>query len=789
MKVSYKVLKKYIPDIDSPEKIAQDLIMHCAEVEWVHAEGDDFLHMVYGVIESIEKHPDADTLKVCMVDIWESELSQIVCGGSNLSVWQWVAVAKVGASVLWHGVWDPVVMKKTKIRGVESHGMICAAEEIGLGDIFPQKTETEIVDLTSYKAKPGMSLAELLSKDDVILEIDNKAINHRPDLFSHIGIARELAAIGKKDFSYEMLPFDSSSLPDAGIKNEITEVVQRYIGVYVTWVKNIPSPRYILDVLSSHSIASKWLLVDISNYSLYLYWQPTHIFDAEKLKGTITVRYALEEESFLWLNDKNYTLTSEDIVIADDSWVLALWGIIGGKYSAVSENTKNIVIESAHFDQAVLRKTGKRLGIRTDALNVFEKNISLHMQSYALSVIISELQKYFPEMQLVSATDTVITLPERVTIPYNPSFLSRLIWKDYSREEIWDIFRRLGIKVDGDICSIPFWRTDLTTQADLAEEVARISGYHHIEPSIPRIELGAISQYPLYNAKRDIRNFLTSRGYFEMYTYSFVNEMLLQKCYMTLEESVPLKNTLSEEMTHMRPSLIPNLLQALSDNAREYQNIQLFECEKVFLVQDGIVREHYELSVLVSSESKNILYYDIVSELDDIFAKLQISWYRIDTPQIVPSYAQNGRTGSIIVHGKVIGHIGEIHPQVIKNFDVKGRVAYISLDIEKLIPACYSLIQAREISNFQANRFDLNFVVAKGISWKKIQETIQKTDILIQKVELFDIYESEEKLPWERSLSFTLTIQSMSETLSDSVKNKLISDITARVEKVGGRLR
>lgn len=215
-------------------------------------------------------------------------------------------------------------MKKTAIRGVDSYGMICASEEIGLKDEYPAASETEILDLSHIEAKPGTNLAEVLGKDDVILEIDNKAINHRPDLFSHIGIAREIATIAGKKLGYSMTRTDFSTLPDLGITNDIPQVVKRYMGLKVSNVQNIPSPDYVLDVIKSHDIDSKGLLVDITNYSLYLYGQPTHCFDADKLTGNIHIRYAKDGETFTALNDKQYTLTPSDIVIADEVSVLAL---------------------------------------------------------------------------------------------------------------------------------------------------------------------------------------------------------------------------------------------------------------------------------------------------------------------------------------------------------------------------------------------------------------------------------------------------------------------------------
>ncbi len=789
MKVSYKVLKKYIPDIKSPEAVAQDLIMHTAEVEWIHSEAKAFEHIVYGKITSVEAHPNADSLRVCMVDIGESELSQIVCGGSNLTVGQAVAVAKIGASVLWHGQGEPVVMKKTAIRGIESSGMICAAEEIWLKDEFPSIDEKEIVDLSHIIAKTGTNLAEVLGKDDVILEIDNKAINHRPDLFSHIGIAREIAAIAGKKLDYTMASRDFSHLENFEIKNDVPQAVKRYMGLKVSGVSNIASPDYVVDVLRSHDIEPKWLLIDITNYSLYLYGQPTHCFDAKKITGSIHIRFAKQDEVFHALNGKSYTLSPADIVIADEVSVLALGGVIGWKDSAVSENTTDIIIESAWFDQAIIRKTGKRLGLRTDSLNVFEKDLVASIRETGPSLIVQELQKNIPSLKLEGFADIYPEPQGQTCIEFDLDFICRLIGKNYSETWVLEILERVGIIKENEVLYIPLWRKDLTTKADIAEEIARLDGYDTIQMTVPRIQLGAVSQKPLYRAKRDLRNFLTAQGFFEMYTYSFVNSILMEKTLGSTQNLVSLKNALSEELSHMRGSLIPNLLQAIEDNSREYKNLKLFECEKVFTLKDThTITEYYELSAL-EHLTWDIVYYEVQNTLKDIFAKLGIFKYSFAKSTTLPSYAHTGRSAEILVRGQSVGCIGEIHPKVAKNFGLSGRVGFLSLNLSLVETSLFGLITASEVSSFQENNFDINFVVDKGISGKDIIQAIEKSDTLIKKVELFDIYESEEKLPGKRSLSFKIYIQSLSETLGDTVKNKLIETIIQNVEKKGGKLR
>jgi phenylalanyl-tRNA synthetase beta chain len=297
-------------------------------------------------VKTCVKHPDSEKLNCTTVEI-NGTLYPIVCGASNVRAGIKVPVALVGAQLT-----PEFKIAKTKIRGEVSEGMICSEDELGMTD----ERQEGILELPA-DAPLGFSMRDYLEKDDAILEIDNKAINHRPDLFSHIGIAREICAIAGNKLNYELANRDFSNLSDLGIINNIPETVSRYSGLKIENVSNIETPTYIKQVLDSANIASKGLLIDISNYSLYLYGQPTHCFDADKIIGNIVIRFAKDGETFIALNDSEYELTSNDIVIADSSNILALGGIIGGKDSAVSETTTNIIVESAHFDQATVRKT------------------------------------------------------------------------------------------------------------------------------------------------------------------------------------------------------------------------------------------------------------------------------------------------------------------------------------------------------------------------------------------------------------------------------------------------
>lgn len=803
MKISYNVLKNYIKNIETPEQIAEKLIMHTAEVEKIIYEGKSLENIVYWKIQSVETHSNANSLKVCKVDIWENEDVQIVCGGSNLEINQKVAVAKIWAVVSWH--WEETItMQKTRIRGIESFWMICASEEIWLAEDFPQKDEKEILDLSHIEAEIWNPLAWVLDKNNAILEVDNKAINHRPDLFSHIWIIREIYSISWKKFDFEYETYDFSSLKDLWIKNEIPEFVSRYLWIKVENVWNIESPKHIKEVLKSNEIASKWLLVDITNYSLYLYWQPTHCFDADKIDGNIIIRKAKTWEKFIALDNKEYELNEQDIVIADNSKILALGWIIWWKSSAVSDETKNIIIESANFDQANVRKTWKRLWVRTDSLNLFEKDLVNDLQDKAASLIIKELEKNLENIKVVSYTDSYPKKQEKVFVDFDLDFYNNLIWKKYEKEEALNILENLWITInkektfDDSLSStewqflkleIPFWRKDLNYKADIAEEIARISGYDNVKSTIPEINMWAVEQTNIYKLKIDAKNFLTDIWYFDLYTYSFINQKLMEKCLWNTKNLIAMKNALSEELSHLRCSLIPNLLQALEENSKEFENLKVFELEKVFEKSEKNVSEQYFLSWLEIIE-KDIAYYEIQKTISDLFKKLWILKVDFKNGKDLPSFSHSGRTAEIIVRWKKVWFLWEINPKVANNFDINSKIWFFEIFVEKLDKALYWIIKAKDISQFQENNFDLNFVVDKENEAKKIKIAIEKIDKeIIKKVELIDIYEDKEKLPEKRSLTYKIFIQSMDWTLDDKVKWELIEKIITSVKKVWGELR
>ncbi len=772
MKISYNSLKRLKKDIKSPEDVTNDLIMHTAEVEKIHYPQENLKDVFIWLIKSARKHPNSDRLNCTQVEVnWK--ILPIVCGAPNVKEGLKVAVALVGTKLK-----ENLIIWKTKIRWEVSEWMICSEDELWL----VEERQDKILELPK-DAPLWISMRDYLGKNEAILEVDNKAINHRPDLFSHIWILREIYAIWKEKFEYNYEDKDFSWLKELSIKNEIPEVVPRYIGLKVENVENTDSPFYIKEVLQASDCSSKWLLIDLSNYSLYFYGQPTHIFDSDKIKWGLIIRYAKKWEKILALDNKEYELIDKDMVIADEEKVVAIAWIIWWKNSCVDDNTKNIIIESANFDHCLVRISGKRLWIRTDALNIFEKDILKVSAKWWVSLIASELEKAFKNLKFISYKDCYKWDELVKKIDYDLDFINRLIWNDY--KDVENILENIWIKIENNKLIIPVWRKDLNNKADIAEEIARIDWYNNVKSQIPNIELGAIIQGNTYKTKKLSRSFFVWEWFYDMYTYSFVWEDLARKCEMSLKNLIPLKNSLSEDLTHMKSSLIPNLLMSLEKNRINFRNLKLFEVEKVFRFEkDWIdITENYDISGVIESE-KDIVYYEIQDIVLRFFKYVWIDNYEFKTPEKIPEYAHKTRTSTIIVRWKPVWFLWEIKPIVTKNFDIKNRIWFFEINLEKIKESTESIIKTKQMSEFQASSFDISFLINKDNSWSNLKRLIKKTNPnIIEKVELFDIYEDKEKLWDKRSLSFKIFLQKIDSEINDKEKNELIDDIIKRAVK------
>ncbi len=554
MMVSFSWLKQYIdlPDSVTADEVARALTMSTVEVEGVHHKGKGLENIVVGKVVACEKHSNADKLKVCTVDVGSEKL-QIVCGGSNVHDGMLCAVAKLGAKVRWHGEGEPVEMKEAEIRGVKSFGMICASTEIGLGDMFPVKEEKEILDLSDTTPFPflhkeggiGKPLAEVLGLGDTVLEIDNKSMTNRPDLWGHYGMAREVAAVFKKTLKiYPVKSGGAGISPKAKlfdrvkVKVEDAKLCPRYMAVAIDGVKVGPSPAWLAQKIQAIGLRPINNIVDITNYVMYDLGEPMHAFDKSKVQSpkskvvNIDVRRAKDGEVFKTLDGNVHKLDSSMLVIASDEKAVALAGIMGGEESGISAETTTIVFEAANFDAATVRKASVKLGLRTDSSARFEKALDPNLCEQAIAKAVELTLQLCPTAKVASKViDEKKFHLYQGPIELTWDFLNKKIGVEIDKKEVAVILTRLGFgvkeKKDRLLVTMPTWRAtrDISIPEDLVEEVARIYGYNNIPvklPAFPIVPPAVNEERALEWKLREI--FSQGLGYSEVSNYSFVSE-------------------------------------------------------------------------------------------------------------------------------------------------------------------------------------------------------------------------------------------------------------------------
>ena len=586
MKLSLSWLKDFtnIPEDLSVEELAHDLTMRTVEVEGYENPADKLDGIVVGVIRELSEHPDADRLRICQTDIGEDAPLQIVCGGSNLYEGQKVAVAVPGAEVRWHGEGEPVKIKRTKLRGVKSEGMICGASELGLEELLPPSSEEEIIDLKEFTAEPGEALAKVLELDDYILEIDNKSMTNRPDLWGHYGMAREFSAIYNTPLK-EMPEFE---LPEdiKPYKVEVkTENCKRYAAAVFEGLKVEQSPYTLRRRLWSVGQRPINNLVDITNYAMMTTGQPTHGFDLSHVPGGIVVRQARDGEELELLDKTLLTLEPSDMLITDGEQALALAGVMGGKKDSILPDTESMILEVASFDAMCIRRTTQRHNLRTEASTRFEKDIDTARVDQTLAYTQALIKKLIPEAELKAFGEDVTSLTEPSVIKLPLDFLNVRIGRELSAADVKHYLAPLGFSFpEEDEASVtvkaPVWRStgDISLPDDLLEEIARMIGYENFDFVPPSVKLTGFVKQPKEELDRRLREYLAYRcGFQEIYTYPWVHERYINAAAEDSSDWVELEAPPSPEERLLRGSLIPNLLEASADNLRYFEDFRIFE--------------------------------------------------------------------------------------------------------------------------------------------------------------------------------------------------------------------
>ncbi|OGG90212.1 phenylalanine--tRNA ligase subunit beta [Candidatus Kuenenbacteria bacterium RIFCSPLOWO2_02_FULL_42_16] len=821
MLISLNLLKKYIdlPLTTTPAEIAAKLSTSTVEVEEAFSVGKDLANMVIGKVVKLEKHPNADKLRIAMTDIGKVELAKIICGGVNLYEGMLTAVAEPGAYVRWHGEGKPVRLEKTKIRGEESEGIICAANEIGLSDRF-SAGEMEIIDLTAMDLKVGEPLAKALGLEDTVIDIDNKSITNRPDLWSHYGLARELAAIyqlGLKPFQLDdkLEIKKSKGKANGELKVSIKDysLCPRYLGAVVSGIKVKESPLWLKNILTSVGLRPINNIVDITNYVMIEVGQPLHAFDRSKVDN-IVVRLANQGEKIITLDKIERELSPEMLVIADSKKPIAVAGVMGGANSQVDETTKAIIIEAANFDAISIRKTTQRLGLRTDASMRFEKSLDPNLAETAIRRVCALIKEIIPgaEIDGIIVADGNL-LNKKNEIEAGLLAIRNKIGEEIKTEEITDILRRLGFEIkhkkDSLAITVPSWRStgDIVCEEDIAEEVARIYGYDKIKADFPEIKMKPLTSESgrlIINKIKDKLAF--GFGMQEVLNYSFWPGKTVSDFEIDKEpELIGLLNPPSEDQKYLRMSLVPGLLKNIADNGRFYDEFKFYEIGRVFFVRKGKYRvkkqskEHlpeqpYYLAGAVVLAKDGESFSEAKGDLEELARYFKfgfLPWSAGKNPfiEFINKIADKEKRLAIIYGKEKIGWLGEINQMAMNYFDIKNkRVAIFEIDLTQILEVKVKEEKTYEpLPKYPAVERDIAIELGWKVKWTAIEEEVVKLEPeIVRSAEFLSEYD----LGAKKSLAFRVKYQAADRTLKDEEAVAIESEIVKILgEKFGAKRR
>jgi len=806
MKISLNWLREFvnIPKNIDPQKFAMLFTIRTAEIEGFENQAEAFNNIVVGQILEVHPHPDADKLKITKTSIGKENV-QIVCGGTNLSEGMYVAVALPGSRVRWHGQGDLITLEKTKIRGVESFGMICAGEEIGV-EQAPGGGERAILDLSPLKPEAGMPLAQLLEKDDIIFTVDNKSLTHRPDLWGHYGIAREVAAITNeelKSFKTEVkFPSKGAAF---GVEVKEPEQCTRYIGIAIEGIKIEPSPMWMQKRLQSIGYRPINNIVDITNYVMAELGQPLHAFDITKIEKGIVVRYAKDGEKIKTLDGVERKLSKNMLVIADHEKTLAIAGIMGSANSEIDNQTTSILLEAATFHPSSVRKTSVKLGLRTEAVQRFEKSLDPHLAQIAADRAVELILKICPCAKICAPKTDIKNFHEKnISVEVNLHRVFSKIGTEIPTTKVVEILKRLEFKVteSGDKMlkvQVPSFRAtkDISIEDDLVEEIARMYGYENIQACLPELP----TKLPIENKDRTKKHFARQilaygLGMNEVYNYSFYSLNDIHKALLPEEPHIRVENHLSEDQTHLRISLMPNLLKNVTKNLKYFPEFKIFEIGRTYEdLQEYFPKEEKKICgvIIRDKKSKGEIFYEAKGALEAFLNIFRIPGLEMRKGESLCTYAHPNRYAAYYLkkNGEEIARVFELHPLVAKNFEVdNAKIAAFEINFTKLMEVEPKEIKYKPIPKFPGITFDVSVLIDKNHEIGKIQKTLQSADKqLIKTVDLFDIYEGTNIPGNKKALAFSILLQADDRTLTDEESKKIQEKIFAELQKLGGEIR
>ena len=799
MKASIEWLKEYSDiDVDSI-KLGDILTMTGSKVETIEQRGNDIKKVVVGKILEIKKHDDSDHLVVTQVDLG-TEKVQIVTGANNIKEGDIVPIAKDGSELP-----GGVKIKKGLLRGVESCGMMCSVGELGLEvSDYPGQIENGIMILDkSFESKLGEDIVKALElKEDII---DFEITSNRPDCFSIEGLGRETAVSLGKEFKNPRKNLDELKIEDKKeiegltVSIEAPDLCYRYIARVVKNVKIGPSPDWMKRRLKACGVRSINNIVDITNYVMLELGHPMHAFDINSIDGKhITVRRAKNGEKITTLDEEERELNEDNLVIADEKKAVAIAGVMGGMNSEIKDDTKTVVFESASFYGGSVRKTAKKVGLRTESSSRFEKGLSSENALRAINRAVELVEQIGAGEAVDGKIDVYPTKQKINKIKLDYDRINSLLGTNISKEDMINILEKLEIKVENDTAIAPYFRMDLEFLADIAEEVVRFYGYDKLETTLIKADttLGVLNKEQ--KIEKSIKEVLVNSGLSEIYTYGFVSEKDLEKSNIDkeiIEKSITIMNPLSDEYKLMRPSTFPSMMQILSLNAnKKNQNVKLFDISRNYRninneVQNGEVPLQENI-LTIGMYGENVDFHSLKGLIENVLEASNINRYEIEKETKNESY-HPGRCANIKVGIDTIATIGEVHPEVLANYDIEKRVYIAEVNVSKLTKYSKANKKYVEVPKFPAVERDIAIIVDEKVEVGQIEKIItKKSKKLLEEAKLFDIYRNEKLGANKKSVAYSLIFRDKNKTLSDEEISTIMNNIITELEKtLGAELR
>jgi phenylalanyl-tRNA synthetase beta chain len=785
MKFSENWLRQHVATEATREQLAATLTAIGLEVEELTPLGAQLDGVVVARIVSAEKHPEADRLQVCQVDAGAGTMLQIVCGAPNARAGLVAPLATIGTQV------GEITIKAAKLRGVESNGMLCSAKELGI-----DADASGLLELPD-DAPIGKPLAGYLGLPDASIEL--KLTPNRADCFSVRGIAFDVAAAcGSEVTALDAAPVPAQDDAALEVRLDAGADAPRYVGRVISGVDaSRPTPLWIAERLRRSGVRPVSLLVDVTQYVMLELGQPMHAFDRDLLHGPVGVRHARAGEALKLLDGRDVVADPGFLVITDADRAVALAGVMGGFDTRVTEATKNVFLEAAHFAPSAIIGRGRKLGLHTDAGHRFERGVDPELPRTAIEAatrLVIDIAGGTPG----PVTEAVLTehLPQPRTIALRRARLARVLGQDIADAEVERILRALGLGVDanadGWTVTAPTRRFDLALEEDLVEEVARIHGYDAIPTTLPGGATRLVAPTETQVPEHDLRHQLAARDYLEAINYAFVDAGLLAT-WQAQAGAVPLANPLSAELGVMRTQLLPGLVAALARNvARQQPRVRLFELGKVFRSAELGQSEQAPMETLriaavacgdASAEqwgvpARRVDFHDLKGDLDSLAA---LSGAELEYRAAQPAWAHPGRAAEVLREGAVLGAIGELHPRLQQAIGLDHPVVAFELDLDPLRQR--AVPRARTLSRFPSVRRDLAFVVAQDVPWEAVAGTVRSAaGEALRDLQLFDRYVGKGVESGFKSLAMGLILQEDSRTLTDREVDAVVADVTAALE-------